>query len=266
MWGLAGVSMLACAPRPVPVAETPAPEPELGPEPAVAEAAEEPLYGVSAGTSVSPKLGFRMGEACTLEVVEGALPVVAADGSEVVLMGRYDTYYYENDDIHQEGVWREPVDASRTPPDYQDNETFVVLDWFYVDSRDCSEAERAGAQALDEANAYLANGRWLAMEEIENVFAYSYANIDKSRYACVSGEAVHLCTSDEGFDVELFGASWENEATWVYVNLRICVAAVVQYEQRRGPWTVTAIEVFDVSSIVSELPAEYLVECGDGQR
>src|SRR5262245_49196101 len=92
------VSALACERAKPVVVEPSTSEPAVIVELPVAEEPAEP------GT-VEGKIGFRQGEQCSLDGVGFEFPLVATDGSEVVLMGRYDTYYEDGTDVLVQGLW-----------------------------------------------------------------------------------------------------------------------------------------------------------------
>jgi hypothetical protein len=219
--------------------------------------------------TVEAKIGFRQGDQCSLEPVGFEFPLVATDSSEVVLMGRYDTYFGEGMDFLLQGLWHIGPGKFSMFGNYMEDEAIQLIDWLGVDVSTCDEAERLAASAVAEANAYLASKRWFPMTEVEdfeyNTYRSSLPPGPEDHYSCVPGTQLNLCASVAGFTGELRNSDWiSNLDTWLYVSLRACVAVAVQYEQSEGPWERTAIEVFDISGIVAALPSEYVVECGAG--
>jgi hypothetical protein len=252
---------LACVERPTPTVEPTSSEPAVVVETPVAN---EPTELGAIEGAVEAKIGFRQGDQCTIDPVGVEFPLAAADGSEVVLMGRYDTYFDGGHDVRDQGLWRLGAGYFSMFGDYMQGEAIMLIDWIDVDDvTTCDEAEGLAASAVAEANAYLATKRWFPLEEVED---FDYHGGREAHYSCVLGTQLNLCASETGFAGELLNDDWISyRHTWLYVSLRACMAVAVQYKQGEdGPMERTAIEVFDIAGIVAALPPEYAVECGAG--
>ncbi|HLT35310.1 MAG TPA: hypothetical protein VK034_03470 [Enhygromyxa sp.] len=254
---------LACAER-----ATPAVEP-TGPTVFVETPVEEqPPEPKPVEGAVEAKIGFQQGDRCTIDSIGFEFPLVAADGSEIVIMARHDTDYHDGTDKLLQGLWHAKIGESGVFQGYVRDRAIQLVDWLGVDASTCDEVERLAASAVAEANAYLASKQWLPMKEIEDFYYVTGSGPPRQdqHYSCVPGTQLDLCASEAGFGGTLHNSDWEREyQTWLYVSLRACVAVAVQYEQEDGPAKRTAIEVFDIADIVAALPPEDdAVECGPG--
>jgi hypothetical protein len=252
------VLTVACVQRATPTVEP------TGSGPAVV--VESPVAIGSVEGAVEAKIGFREGPQCSIEPFGVEFPLAAADGSTVVLMGHYDSFFQDDTDVRNQGLWRLGPGQSSMFGVYMDDEAIMLIDWLGVDISTCRAAQSRAASAVAEANAYLASKHWFPMKEVEDFDYHMHPDPGpEDHYSCVSGAKLNLCASVAGFTGVLHNSDWISHLdTWLYVSLRACLAVAVQYKQGEGPRESTAIEVFDISGIVAALPPEYAVECGAG--
>ncbi len=148
------VLTVACDKRATPTVEPTGSGPAVVVESPVAD---EPTDIGPVEGAVEAKIGFRQGDQCTIEPVSVEFPLAAVDGSEVVLMGHYDTFFHDDTDVRVQGLWHLGPGKFSGFGDYMGDEAIQLIDWFDVDVSTCDEAEGRAASAVAEANAYLAS-------------------------------------------------------------------------------------------------------------